>query len=100
MFVLKENAYLSRVIEIQEQQKVISTGPYSFIRHPMYLGNIFFILSIHFSLGSYLALVPAILFLLLFVPRIFLEERILIKELEGYKEYIQKVPYRVIPRIW
>ncbi|MFX0052845.1 MAG: methyltransferase family protein [Candidatus Hodarchaeota archaeon] len=100
MLVIKENAYLSRVIEIQEKQVVISTGLYSFVRHPMYLGNVFFVLSLPFALGSYVALIPAILFLTCFIPRILFEERILIRKLDGYEEYMQKVRYRVIPKIW
>ena len=100
MLVLKENAYLSRVIEVQEKQTLISTGPYAFVRHPMYLGNVLFVLSLPLALGSYVALVPAVLFLICFIPRIVFEEKILIKELEGYQEYMQKVPYRVIPKIW
>ncbi|MFX1505809.1 MAG: methyltransferase family protein [Promethearchaeota archaeon] len=100
MLVLKENTYLSRVIEVQEKQTLISTGPYAFVRHPMYLGNILFVLSLPLALGSYVALVPAVLFLVCFIPRILFEERILIKELEGYQEYMQKVRYRVIPKIW
>ncbi|MFX0207059.1 MAG: methyltransferase family protein [Candidatus Hodarchaeota archaeon] len=100
MLVIRENTYLSRIIEIQEKQVVISTGPYSFVRHPMYLGNVFFVLSIPFALGSYVALIPAFLFLTCFIPRILFEEKILVQELDGYKEYMQKVRYRVIPRIW
>ncbi|MFX1515525.1 MAG: methyltransferase family protein [Promethearchaeota archaeon] len=100
MLVLKENAYLSRVIEIQEKQTLVSTGPYAIVRHPMYLGNVLFVLSLPLALGSYVALVPAVLFLICFIPRILFEEKILVKELEGYQEYMQKVPYRVIPKIW
>ena len=100
MVVLRENTYLSRVVEIQEDQKVITTGPYSFVRHPMYLGNVLFVLSLPIALGSYVALIPGILFLVCFIPRILFEEKILKKELDGYKEYMQKVRYRVIPKIW
>ena len=100
MLVMKENVYLSRVIEVQEKQTVISTGPYAFIRHPMYLANILFVLSIPLALGSYVAIIPAVLFLVCFIPRIMFEEKVLIKELEGYQEYMQKVRYRVIPKIW
>ncbi|MFX1282587.1 MAG: methyltransferase family protein [Promethearchaeota archaeon] len=100
MLVTKENTYLSRVIEVQEKQVVISTGPYSYVRHPMYLGNLLFVLSIPFALGSLVALIPGILFLICFIPRILFEEKTLIKELDGYKDYMQKVRYRVIPRIW
>ncbi|NHJ02511.1 MAG: isoprenylcysteine carboxylmethyltransferase family protein [Candidatus Heimdallarchaeota archaeon] len=100
MLVMKENSFLSRIVEIQEQQRVISTGPYAFVRHPMYLGNVFFVLSLPIALGSIIALVPALLFLICFIPRILFEERILIQELKGYKEYMRKVKYRIIPRIW
>ncbi|MFW9905258.1 MAG: methyltransferase family protein [Candidatus Thorarchaeota archaeon] len=100
LLVLKENAYLSRVIEVQEKQTLISTGPYAYVRHPMYLGNVLFVLSLPLALGSYVALVPAVLFLVCFIPRILFEERILIKKLEGYQAYMQQVRYRVIPKIW
>ncbi|MFW9778233.1 MAG: methyltransferase family protein [Candidatus Heimdallarchaeota archaeon] len=100
MLVMKENIYLSRVIEIQEKQQVISTGPYAFVRHPMYLGNVLFAISIPFALGSFLALVPALFFVILLGPRIIFEEKILIEELNGYREYMQQVRYRIIPRIW
>jgi protein-S-isoprenylcysteine O-methyltransferase Ste14 len=100
MLVIKENAFLSRVVEVQERQTVISTGLYSFVRHPMYLGNVFFVLSLPFALGSYVALIPAVLFLICFIPRILFEEKILVQKLDGYEEYMQKVRFRVIPKIW
>ncbi len=100
MIVMRENSYLSRVIETQKKQKIITTGPYSLVRHPMYSGNILFMISIPIALGSILALVPAILFLILFLPRIFFEERILITEFEEYKQYCKEVRYRLIPKIW
>ncbi|MFX0123089.1 MAG: methyltransferase family protein [Candidatus Hodarchaeota archaeon] len=100
MLVIKENAYLSRVIEVQEKQKLISTGPYAFVRHPMYLGNVLFVLSLPIALGSYIALIPAVLFLICFIPRIIFEEKILIQELDGYQEYMEEVRYRVIPKVW
>jgi protein-S-isoprenylcysteine O-methyltransferase Ste14 len=100
MLVMRENSYLTRIIETQKEQQIITTGPYSFIRHPMHTRNILFMISIPIALGSILALVPAITFLILFLPRIFFEERILLTEFEEYRDYCQKVRYRLIPRIW
>lgn len=100
MLVMKENAYLSRVIEVQQGQQLITTGPYAMVRHPMYLGNVLFICSLPFALGSFLALIPGILFLVLFIPRIYFEEKVLSKEFPEYNDYMIKVRYRVIPKLW
>jgi protein-S-isoprenylcysteine O-methyltransferase Ste14 len=97
---LKENQYASRIIEVEEQQKVITTGPYALVRHPMYLAvSVMYIFS-PLALGSYWAMLPTILLLILLVARIRNEERVLLRELKGYQEYTQQTPYRLIPGIW
>ena len=97
---LKENQYASRIIEVEEQQKVITTGPYALVHHPMYLAvSVMYIFS-PLALGSYWAMLPTILLLILLVARIRNEERVLLRELKGYQEYTQQTPYRLIPGIW
>ncbi|MGD8342865.1 MAG: isoprenylcysteine carboxylmethyltransferase family protein [Desulfobacterales bacterium] len=98
--VLRENSYASRVIEVEKDQKVISSGPYAIVRHPMYLGVALMFLFTPLALGSYWALIPAVLMIFVLVPRIFNEEKVLQRDLEGYREYMQKVRYRLIPGIW
>ena len=99
-FVLKENSYASRIVEVEEDQKVTTTGPYSYVRHPMYSGvSVMYIFS-PLALGSYWAMIPTILLPIFFGIRIRNEEKILLKELEGYREYTEKVKYRMIPGIW
>ena len=100
LLVLKENSYASRIIEVDKEQKVISSGPYTIVRHPMYLGIMLIFLSTPIALGSFWALIPFILLPILLVFRILNEEKILLKELAGYKEYCQKTHYRLIPYIW
>jgi protein-S-isoprenylcysteine O-methyltransferase Ste14 len=98
--VLKENQYASRIIEVEEQQKVITTGPYALVRHPMYLAvSVMYIFS-PLALGSYWAMIPTLLLLILLVARIRNEERVLLRELKGYQEYTQQTRYRLIPGIW
>ena len=98
--VLRENTYLSRTIEIQEGQKVIDTGLYGIVRHPMYMATLLLFLSMPLVLGSVFALVIFLVYPILISLRIKYEEKFLEKELEGYKEYKQKVKYRLIPLIW
>lgn len=98
--VLRENTYLSRTVEIQENQKVIDTGLYSIVRHPMYLSSILLFLSMPFVLGSLYSFVVFLVYPFVIVKRIRYEEQFLEKELSGYKEYKQKVKYRLIPLIW
>ena len=100
MEVMRENAYLSRVIEVQENQTVIDTGLYGIIRHPMYSSTIILFLSIPLVLGSGIAFVLFLFYPVLMVKRIRSEEQILEQGLDGYKEYKQKVRYRLIPFIW
>ena len=98
--VLKENSFLSRTIEVQKNQKVIDTGLYSMVRHPMYLFTIFLFLSIPLILGSFLSFIIFLIYPFIIVKRIKNEEEVLVKELKGYKEYKKKVKYRLIPYIW
>ena len=98
--VLRENRYASRIIEVEQGQEVISSGPYAIVRHPMYLGvSLMYILS-PLALGSYWATIPSLLIIPLLVARIRNEESVLGRELKGYKEYMQKTKYRLIPGIW
>ncbi len=99
-FVMKENSYLSRTVEVEEGQKVISTGPYSLVRHPMYTGVLLMFLFTPLALGSWWALIPFISLPVFLVLRILNEEKLLIKNLSGYEEYRKTVPFRLIPYIW
>jgi protein-S-isoprenylcysteine O-methyltransferase Ste14 len=99
-FVMRENAYASKSIRVEEGQKVITTGLYAYIRHPMYSGFLIMTLAFPIALGSFLALPPAIIVVFLMAIRAYYEEKTLIKELEGYKEYMEKVRYRLVPKIW
>jgi protein-S-isoprenylcysteine O-methyltransferase Ste14 len=99
-FVFKENSYTSRIIEVEKKQKLISSGPYSIIRHPMYIGIILIYIAMPLALGSYWALIPIIPIIALIIFRTLNEEKVLCKDLKGYEEYARKVKYRLIPRIW
>ena len=98
--VLVENTYLSRTIEVQENQKVIDTGLYGIVRHPMYAATIILFLSIPLILGSIQAFIIFFAYPFIIIKRIKNEEIVLENNLEGYKEYKQKVKYRLIPFIW
>lgn len=98
--VMRENAYLSRTIEVQEGQKVISTGLYGIVRHPMYLATLLMFLPVPLILGSFWGLIPFALYPVVIIARIVDEEKLLEQELDGYKEYKSKVKYRLIPFIW
>ena len=98
--VMRENAYLSRTVEIQENQKVIDTGLYGIIRHPMYTSTILLFLSIPLVLGSGIAFLLFLAYPVLIAKRIRNEEQVLEEGLAGYREYKQKVKYRLIPFIW
>ena len=98
--VLRENTYLSRTIEVQENQKVIDTGLYGIVRHPMYFSTTLLFLSFPIILGSWISFAIFCFFPFLLVKRIKNEEQVLEKGLEGYKEYKQKVKYRMIPFVW
>jgi protein-S-isoprenylcysteine O-methyltransferase Ste14 len=98
--VMLQSSYASHVIEIQEEQKLIDTGLYSVVRHPMYLAfSIIFIVT-PLILGSYYAIIPALFILLMIAIRLTNEEQILQKGLKGYDAYMKKVRYRLIPFIW
>lgn len=98
--VFKENSFTSAIIEVSENQQVISTGPYALVRHPMYTGAISIILFTPLALGSIWALIPAILIIIFIVLRLLNEEKILLKELAGYEDYCKKIRYHLIPFIW
>jgi len=98
--VLRENTYLSRTIEVQENQKVIDTGLYGIVRHPMYAVTILLFLSMPLVLGSLISFVIFLVYPFIIAKRIKNEEEILEKELKGYSEYKKKVKYKMIPFIW
>jgi protein-S-isoprenylcysteine O-methyltransferase Ste14 len=98
--VLRENAYLSRTIEVQEGQKVIDTGLYGIVRHPMYSATILLFLSMPLVLGSLPSLVIMLAYIPLIVKRIRNEEKVLLEGLAGYEEYCKKVRYRIIPLVY
>ena len=98
--VLRENTYLSRIIEVQEKQKVIDTGLYGIVRHPMYSVTLLLFLSMPLVLGSIYSFLVFLAYPFIIAKRIINEEAFLEKELDGYREYKQKVKYRLIPFIW
>lgn len=98
--VMRENAYLSRTIEVQEGQKVIDTGLYGIVRHPMYFATTILFLTFPLVLGSWISFIIFLIFPCLLVKRIKHEEKILELELKGYKNYKEKVKYKMIPFIW
>jgi protein-S-isoprenylcysteine O-methyltransferase Ste14 len=98
--VMRENAYLSRKIEIQEGQQVVDTGLYGIVRHPMYAVTLWLFLSIPLVLGSWYSLICFAFYPVAIVTRILNEECVLVAGLEGYAEYRKRVKYRLIPFIW
>ncbi len=98
--VLRENTYLSRTIEVQENQKVIDTGLYGIVRHPMYMATMVLFLSMPLVLGSLYSFIIMLAYIPIIAKRIRNEEKVLEESLPGYKEYKQKVKYKVIPFIW
>ena len=98
--VLRENTYLSRTIEVQENQKVIDTGLYGIVRHPMYSATLLLFLAMPLILGSVISFVIFLVYPLIIVKRLRNEEELLEQELPGYAEYKQKVKYRLIPFVW
>ena len=98
--VMRENAYLSRKIELQEGQELVSTGLYGIVRHPMYLATLLMFLPIPLILGSFYGLIPFALYPAVIVTRIINEEKVLTKGLDGYAEYKKKVKYRLIPFVF
>jgi protein-S-isoprenylcysteine O-methyltransferase Ste14 len=101
-WTMMENRYLSEIVRIQEERghEVCTTGPYRYVRHPMYVGVIIFIICLPISLGSFIALSFSALIILVFLIRTSLEDKTLQKELPGYREYAEKVRYKLIPGLW
>lgn len=100
VLVLRENSYASHVVEVEQKQKVITTGPYAAVRHPMYSALVLIYASSPLALGSYWALIPFGLMILILAVRLLDEEKVLLKELDGYREYMLKTRYRLIPGVW
>ncbi|MBQ7320904.1 MAG: isoprenylcysteine carboxylmethyltransferase family protein [Clostridia bacterium] len=98
--VMRENAYLSRTVEVQKDQKVIDTGLYGIVRHPMYAVTLWLFLSIPLVLGSWCSLICFLHYPIVIVIRILNEEKVLTEGLAGYRDYKKKVKYRLIPFIW
>ena len=98
--VLRENAFLSRTIKVEKKQKLIDTGLYGIVRHPMYLATIFLFLSMPLILGSLISFLVFLLYPFIIIKRLNNEEKVLEKDLKGYKEYKKKVKYKLIPFIW
>ena len=98
--VLRENAYLSRTVEVQENQKVIDTGLYGIVRHPMYLATIMMFMTMPLILGSFYAFLLFLIYPAVLIWRIRNEEEVLLKGLKGYRVYKEKVKYRLIPYLW
>jgi protein-S-isoprenylcysteine O-methyltransferase Ste14 len=99
---LRTNSYAAPVIRIQKERghKVVTTGPYAYVRHPMYAGALLFILGAPLLLGSWWGLLAGVLIIVLIGVRAVLEERMLKTELEGYADYAERVRYRLVPRVW
>lgn len=98
--VLRENVYLSRTVEVQENQKVVDTGLYGIVRHPMYMATLILFLSMPLVLGSPVSFVIMLFYIPIIAKRIRNEEKVLEGGLEGYKEYKKRVRYKVIPYLW
>ncbi len=98
--VLRENEYLSRTIEVQEGQKVVDSGLYGIVRHPMYMCTLVLFLAMPLVLGSVISFLIMLFYLPIIAKRIRNEEAVLEAGLEGYKEYMEKVRYRIIPFVW
>ena len=98
--VMRENAYLSRTVEVQENQKVIDTGLYGIVRHPMYMSTLLLFLAMPLVLGSVISFAIMLAYIPIISRRIRNEEQVLEEGLEGYREYKQRVRYKVIPFVW
>ena len=98
--VFKVNSYTSCIIEVEKGQEVVTTGPYAIVRHPMYLGVLIFYLFSPLALGSYWAVIPALFMIPVIIARIRGEEKELLENLAGYKEYTMKTRFRLLPGIW
>jgi protein-S-isoprenylcysteine O-methyltransferase Ste14 len=100
VLVMRENRYASRVVEVEENQRAICSGPYAVIRHPFYLGGLIIFLLSPLALGSYWGILPALLLIFIYIARIRNEEKVLAEKLPGYREYLKRVRFRLIPGIW
>ena len=98
--VMRENVYLSRTVEVQENQQVVDTGLYGIVRHPMYMTTLLLFLSMPLVLGSLISFLIMLLYLPIITKRMRNEEQVLAEGLPGYAEYMKKIKYRVIPFIW
>lgn len=98
--VLRENRYASRIVEVEEGQEVVETGPYAVVRHPMYLGALLMMLAAPLALGSWWAVLPALANIPLLAARITDEEALLQQDLEGYGAYMERTRYRLVPGFW
>ena len=98
--VLRENTYLSRTVEVQENQKVIDTGLYGLVRHPMYMATVFLFLAMPLVLGSVISFLIMLAYIPIITKRIRNEEQVLSEGLPGYRDYMEKVKYRLIPFVW
>ena len=98
--VLRENEYLSRTVEVSENQKVVDTGLYGLVRHPMYTSTIFLFLSMPLVLDSILSFIVMLIYPTIIIFRIRNEEKVLENDLDGYKEYKEKVKYKLFPYLW
>ena len=98
--VLRENAWLSRTVEVQEGQRVVDTGLYGVVRHPMYAATLPLFLSMPLALGSLAGLAVFLIYPVILVPRILNEERVLAEGLPGYADYMKKVRWRLVPLVW
>lgn len=98
--VFRENTYSSSIVEVAKDQKVVSTGPYAVVRHPMYVGAILLFLATPLALGSYWAFIPAIILSVMIAVRLVDEEKFLAANLPGYDAYRQLVRYRLVPGLW
>jgi len=98
--VFKENKYLAHTVVVTQDQQVVATGPYAIVRHPMYLSELIMFIFVPMSLGSYWGIIPNILLIVLLGVRILTEEQVLLGELKGYSDYVQKTRYRLIPLVW
>jgi len=100
LWVFKVNSYAARTIEVEANQKVVTTGPYSIVRHPMYLGSLVMYLLTPIALGSWWAVPFFILYIPIMLWRIINEEKVLLRDLPGYREYSKERRYRLLPHVW
>ncbi len=98
--VFQENSFMTATIEVDEGQKVVSTGPYGWVRHPMYFGASLMIFFTSLAMGSWWGLISAILLILVIIARLLDEEKYLVGHLQGYGDYCKKTKYRLVPFVW